>query len=82
MTLKVLVDGQWRTLAVGGAAPNGLVFDRDGRAVARVVNGPDRRQTLVATVDALDRAVADLRRKDGEPVAAPVADDQRAETLP
>ena len=73
VTLKVLVDGQWRTLAVGGAAPDGLVFDRDGRAVARVVNGPDRRQTLVATVDALDRAVADLRRNDGEPAAAPVA---------
>ena len=82
VTLKVLVDGQWRTLAVGGAAPNGLVYDRDGRVVARVISGPDRRQTLVATVGALDRAVADLRRKDGEPVAAPVANDRRAETLP
>ena len=82
VTLKVLVDGQWRTLAVGGAAPKGLVFDRDGRAVARIVSGPDRRQTLVATVGELDRAVADLRRKDGEPIAAPIADDQRAEALP
>ena len=56
VTLKVLVDGQWRTLAVGGAAPDGFVTDREGRAVARVVSGPDRRETLVATVDALDRA--------------------------
>ena len=82
VTLKVLVDGQWRTLAVGGAAPNGLVSDRDGRAVARVVSGPDRRQTLVATVDALDRAVADLSRKDGEPAAAPVGDDSEPRLCP
>jgi len=82
VTLNVLVDGQWRTLAVGGAATNGLVFDRDGRAVARVVSGPDQRQTLVATVDALDRAVADLSRKDGEPVAAPVADNREPRLCP
>ena len=50
---------------------NSLVYDREGRAVARVVSGPDQRQTLVATVNALDRAVADLRRKDGEPAADP-----------
>ena len=82
VTLKVLVDGQWRTLAVGGAAPNGLVFGRDGRAVARIISGPDRRQTLVATVDALDRAVADLSRKDGEPAAAPVGDDTEPRLCP
>jgi hypothetical protein len=82
VTLRVLVDGQWRTLAVGGAAPNGLVFDQDGRVVARVISGPDRRQTLIATVDALDRAVADLSRKDGEPVAAPVADDRKPRLCP
>ena len=82
VALKVLIDGQWRTLAVGGAAPNGLVYDRDGRAVARVVSGPDRRQTLVATVGALDRAVADLRRKDGEPVAAPIANDNEPRLCP
>jgi hypothetical protein len=82
VTLKVLIDGEWRTLAVGGAAPNGLVFDRDGRAVARVVSGPDRRETLVATVDALDRAVDDLRRKDGEPAAAPIGDDREPKLCP
>jgi hypothetical protein len=47
-----------------------------------VVSGPDRRQTLVATVDALDRAVADLRRTDGEPAAAPVADDREPRLCP
>jgi hypothetical protein len=82
VTLKVLIDGQWRTLAVGGAAPDGFVTDRDGRVVARVVSGPDRRQTLVATVDALDRAVADLRRQDGEPAAAPAADDHEPKLCP
>jgi len=82
VTLKVLVDGQWRTLAVGGAAPDGLVYDREGRAVARVVSGPDQRQTLVATVGALDRAVAKLRRKDGEPVAAPIANDNEPRLCP
>ena len=82
VTLKVLVDGQWRTLAVGGAGPNGLVYARDGQAVARVVSGPDRRQTLVATVGALDRAVADLRRQDDEPVAPPIANDNEPRLCP
>jgi hypothetical protein len=82
VTLKVLVDGQWRTLAVGGAAPNSLVYDREGRAVARVVSGPDRRQTLVATVSALDRAVAYLPREDDEPVAAPILDDREPRLCP
>jgi hypothetical protein len=82
VTLKVLIDGQWRTLAVGGAAPDGVIYDRDGRAVARVVSGPGRRQTLVATADALDRAVADLRRKDGGPAAAPIGDDREPKLCP
>jgi hypothetical protein len=82
VTLRVLIDGQWRTLAVGGATLDDFVTDRNGRAVARVVSGPDRRQTLVATVDALDRAVADLRRKDGEPAAAPIGDDREPRLCP
>jgi hypothetical protein len=82
VTLNVLIDGQLRLLAIGGAAPNGLVFARDGRAVARVVNGPDQRQTLVAIGSALDHAVADLRREDGEPVAAPVANDDEPRLCP
>ncbi len=82
VTLEVLIDGQWRTLAVGGAAPDGVISDRDGRVVAKVVSGPDRRQTLVATVDALDRAIDDLRRKDGEPAAAPIANDREPRLCP
>ena len=82
VTLKVLVDGQWRTLAVGGAGLNSFVYDRAGHAVARVVSGPDQRQTLVATVNALDRAVADLRRKDGEPAAIAVANDNEPRLCP
>ena len=83
VTLKVLVDGQWRTLAVGGAgAEQFFVYDRNGHAVARVISGPDKRQTLVATVGALDRAVADLRRKDGEPAAAPIANDDEPRLCP
>ena len=77
-----LIDGQWRTLAAGGEAPNSFVYDRNGHAVARVISGPDRRQTLVATIDALDRAVADLRRKDGEPAAAPIANDNEPRLCP
>jgi Restriction endonuclease fold toxin 5 len=82
VTIKVLIDGEWRTLAVGGAGPDGLVYDRNGQVVARVVSGPDRRQTLVATVDTIDRAVADLRGKDGEPVAAPIDDDREPRLCP
>ncbi len=69
VTFKALIDGQWRTLTVGILGPEGVFYDRDGQAVARVVSGPDQRQTLVTSVDVLDRAVADLRRRDGEPTA-------------
>jgi hypothetical protein len=81
-TFKVLIDGQWRTLTVGRLGAHGVFYDRDGRAVARVVDGPDRRQTLVATVDVLDRALADLRRRDGEPAAAPAVDDREPKLCP
>jgi hypothetical protein len=82
VTIKVLADGQWRTLAVGGAGLNSFVYDRAGHAVARVVSGPDGRQTLVATVSALDRAVADLRGKDSDPAASPAVDDRQPKLCP
>ncbi len=82
VAFKVLVDGQWRTLTVGRLGADGLFFNRDGQAVARVVNGPDRRQTLVTVTDVLDRAIADLRRRDGEPVAEPTADDNEPKLCP
>jgi hypothetical protein len=47
-----------------------------------VVSGPDRRQTLVAAVDVLDRAAADLRRADGEPTGAPAVDDHEPRLCP
>ncbi len=47
-----------------------------------MVSGPDQRQILVATVGALDRAVADLRRKDGDPSAAPIADEHGPKLCP
>jgi hypothetical protein len=78
VTLKVLIEGEWRTLAVGKPGPNGLVYDRNGRAVVRVVDAPGRRPSLVATVEALDRAVADLSGEDG----APTNDDRGPKLCP
>ena len=60
----------------------GIFYDRDGQAVARLVNGPDQRQTSVAELDVLDRLVADLRQGEGEPAAAPVADDNKPKLCP
>jgi hypothetical protein len=82
VTFKVLVDGQWRTLTVGRLGPADAFYDRDGDIVARMVLGPGRRPTLVTSVDVLDRAVADLRRRDGEPAAAPTADDREPKLCP
>ncbi|MGD0723918.1 MAG: Tox-REase-5 domain-containing protein, partial [Roseiarcus sp.] len=56
--------------------------DRNGRAVVRVVDAPGRRPSLVATVEALDRAVADLSGEDGAPVAAPTNDDREPKLCP
>jgi hypothetical protein len=82
VTFKVLIDGQWRTLTAGRLGPDGVFYDQDGRAVARMVNGPHRRQTLVTTVDVLDRALANLRRRDGKPAAAPAVDDHQPKLCP
>ncbi|HEY1945158.1 MAG TPA: hypothetical protein VGH40_23840 [Roseiarcus sp.] len=76
VTFKVLIDGQWRTLTIGSQGPNGVFYDRNGQAVARMVSGPNQRPTLVAAVDVLDRSAADLRDGDGEP-----ADDDREPKL-
>ncbi len=59
VTFKVLIDGQWRTLTVGSLGPGGVFYDRRGQPVARMVSGPNQRQTLVAAVDVLDRFAAD-----------------------
>jgi hypothetical protein len=80
VTFKVLIDGQWRTVAVGSQGPNGVFYDPNGQAVARMVSGPNQRPTLVAAVDVLDRSAAALRHGDGDPAAAP-ADDERQPKL-
>lgn len=82
VTFKVLIHGQWRTLPAGVLGPEDIFFNRDGQAVARVVSGPNRRQTLVTEADVLDRAAADLRRKSGEPAAEPTDDDNEPKLCP
>jgi hypothetical protein len=78
---KVLIDGQWRTLTVGEQKDD-LFYDRNGEVVARLVNGASGRPTLVTTVDALDRALADLGREDGDPTTSPAANDNRPKLCP
>ena len=74
VTFKVLIDGQWRTLTVGGRRHN-LFYNRKGEVVARIVGGSGQRPTLVTSVGVLDRALADLQRTDGEPTANWTQDD-------
>lgn len=81
VAFKVLIDGQWRTLTVGEQKDD-LFYDRNGEVVARLVSGASGRPTLVTTVDALDRALADLRREDGEPATSPAASDNEPKLCP
>jgi hypothetical protein len=82
VTFKVLIDSQWRTLTVGSQGPNGVFYDRNGQAVARMVSGPNQWPTLVAAVDVLDRSTADLRDGDAEPAAQPTADNGEPKLCP
>jgi hypothetical protein len=82
VTFKVLIDGQCRTLTVGSLGAGGIFYDQSGQAVARIVGGHDQRQTLVAAVAVLDRAAAALRRRSGEPDAAPTANDNEPNLCP
>jgi Restriction endonuclease fold toxin 5 len=81
-TFKVLIDGQWRTLTVGRLGPGEAFYNRDGEIVARMVLASGRRPTLVTAASALDRALADLRRADGEPTASPTDDDHEPKLCP
>ena len=81
VTFKVLIDGQWRTLTVGEQKDD-LFYDRNGEVVARLVSGASGRPTLVTTVDALDRALANVRREDGEPATSPAASDNEPKLCP
>jgi hypothetical protein len=81
VTFKVLIDGQWRTLT-GGRQRGNAFYGPDGEIVARVVVTVGRRPTLVTAVDALDRALADLRRANGEQAASPTDDDHEPKLCP
>jgi hypothetical protein len=83
VTFKALLDGQWKTLAVGVLrAQNGAFYGQDGAIVARMVRGSAGRPTLVTSVDALDRALFDLRRANGEPAARPADSDREPRLCP
>lgn len=82
VTFRALIDGQWRTLTAGILGPDGVFYDQNGQAVARVVSGPDRRQTLATEADVLDRAAAALRGTGGEPAAEPSAGDHEPKLCP
>ncbi len=74
VTFSALVDGEWRPLT-RGALDGDAYLDDHGEPVAVAVRGPDNRSTLVASVDVLDRALADLKSGTGQPDAARSGDD-------
>ena len=82
VTFRVLIDGQWRTLTAGVLGPGAAFYGLDAEIVARMVLAPGRRPTLVTAVDALDHALADLRRANGEPAASPTDDDHEPKLCP
>jgi hypothetical protein len=83
VTFEVLFNGQWRTLTVGRRGLGDTFYSPDGEIVARMVLTPGRRRpTLVTAVDVLDRALADLRRANGEPAADPTHDDHEPRLCP
>ncbi|RBP05158.1 restriction endonuclease fold toxin 5 of polymorphic toxin system [Roseiarcus fermentans] len=69
VTFSALVDGEWRPLTSGTLHGNAFL-DEKGKAVAVSAPGPDGRQTLVTSVEVLDRAVAELKSGAGSPDAA------------
>jgi len=73
VSFKVLIDGQWRPPTYGLRGEDAAAFySPDGEVVARVVEGPRRRLTLVTSIDVLDRAR--MRHADDEPAAEPALD--------
>lgn len=81
VTFRALVDGQWRTLTVGLQRGDAF-YAPDGEIVARVVLAAGRRPTLVTAVEALDRALAELRRANGEPATSPTDEDHEPKLCP
>lgn len=82
VTFRALIDGQWRTLTAGALGPGDAFYGRDGEIVARMVLTPGRRATLVTALDVLERALAALRRANGEPAAGPADEDHEPKLCP
>jgi hypothetical protein len=77
------IDGHWWTLTSGALdLADGAFYGQSGEIVARMVLGPGPRPTLITTVDGLDRALADLRRANGEPIASPTHHDDEPRLCP
>ncbi len=81
VTFSALVDGKWRPLT-GGSLRGDAFLDENGEAVAVSATGPDGRQTLVTSVDVLDRALAELKSRAGSPDAAQSSDDHAPKLCP
>jgi hypothetical protein len=82
VTFRVLIDGQWRTLTAGALGRGDAFYSPNGEIVARIVGAPGRRATLVTDADALDRALADWRRVNGQPAGTPTDEDDEPKLCP
>ena len=82
VTFKALVDGQWRPLTGGALGAGGVFYGEHGEIVARTVLAAGRPPTLVASLDVLDRALANMLRADGQPAASPTEDDNQPKLCP
>ena len=81
VTFSALVDGEWRTLT-GGAPSGNAYLDENGEPVAVSAPGPDGRETLVTSVEVLDRALADRKSGTSEPDAARSGDGDEPKLCP
>jgi hypothetical protein len=82
VTFRVLIDGQRRALTYGRRGLGAVFYSPDGEIVARIVQAPGRRPTLVTSTDVLDRARANLRRANGEPTYDPTDDHDEPRICP
>ena len=82
VTFNVVSDGQSQTFAVGALKSGDIFVDSDGDIVARLVMGPAGKPILVTTADALDRALAEFRSRDGAAPADVVVDDHAPKLCP
>ena len=81
VTFSTLVDGELRPLT-GGALSGNAYLDEKGEPVAVSAPGPDGRETLVTSVEVLDRALADLKSRTSEPDAVRSGDGDEPKLCP